>query len=399
MASRKAPLIKEIMKKYSKEELIKITNSKPRTSLKKIKEKLMKFKVSELEELLKEPVFKFSIKLNMKAVPIVTLSILIMISVLTQGFKFPQAQTQASVSQTNNKTETASMISAVITYLVDPSCGKCYDVTINSLILKNYGINLTEKYVNVNSTEGQSLISKYNITKYPTFVLSKEARSSASLVNVWLQVGTIENDGALVFRAPEIFEEQGNYKKILPNGTVEEIVYVPPETTLGNFIVTNESICTDENGSPIIYFFGSNSCPHCRWEHPVISEVISLFNDSIEFHDNMGANNDQDVFMKYININNGGVPFMVLGCKYIRVGSGEALALDSNTIASLNETFPNHPLLLETANLTQQAIEAANNGNTTGYQSLILEASKSVEHLVLKALICNLTNSSPAGVC
>ena len=30
-----------------------------------------------------------------------------------------------------------------------------------------------------------------------------------------------------------------------------------------------------------------------------------------------------DIFQKYIDINGGGIPFIVLGCKYVRVGSGE----------------------------------------------------------------------------
>jgi len=90
-------------------------------------------------------------------------------------------------------------------------------------------------------------------------------------------------------------------------------------TVAGSFIETEDEICT-ENGKPIVYFFGSNSCPHCQWEEPILKEVISKFGDQIVFHENIDSDQDQDIFEKY---STGGVPTIVLGCKYYRVGSGE----------------------------------------------------------------------------
>jgi thiol-disulfide isomerase/thioredoxin len=92
------------------------------------------------------------------------------------------------------------------------------------------------------------------------------------------------------------------------------------KTTIGYFSVTNDEICK-ENDKPIIYFFGSSGCPHCRWEHPLIEEVAKEFKDYISFHNNMDSfGNDEKVFQKY---SDGGVPTIVLGCKYYRLGSGE----------------------------------------------------------------------------
>ncbi len=90
-------------------------------------------------------------------------------------------------------------------------------------------------------------------------------------------------------------------------------------TTVGNFNVSDEEICMEDE-KPAVYFFGSDSCPHCSWEHPIVKEVAEKFGDKISFNDNMGNQEDMDVFQKF---STGGVPALVLGCRYYRVGSGE----------------------------------------------------------------------------
>ena len=94
------------------------------------------------------------------------------------------------------------------------------------------------------------------------------------------------------------------------------------ETTVGDFLVLDEEICT-ENGKPVVYYFGSTGCPHCTWEYPIIQAVTAEFGDQISFHDLMDKQEEMEIFQKYIDINGGGIPFIVLGCKYVRVGSGE----------------------------------------------------------------------------
>lgn len=94
------------------------------------------------------------------------------------------------------------------------------------------------------------------------------------------------------------------------------------ETTTGNFLITKDEVC-QEDGKPIIYMFGSASCPHCTWEHPVFEKTVVKFGDLISAHDNMDKPDDQEVFQKYAQVNQGAIPFMVLGCRYVRVGSGE----------------------------------------------------------------------------
>ena len=125
------------------------------------------------------------------------------------------------------------------------------------------------------------------------------------------------------------------------------------ESTIGNFLVTEDEIC-QENDKPIIYMFGYSGCPHCTWEHPIFEKVVAKFGALIALHDNMDKMDKQEadgeIFQQYSQINQGEVPFLVLGCRYARVGSGE------------------------------RAGEAAEEKNLT-------------------ALICKLTNGQPEKVC
>ena len=95
------------------------------------------------------------------------------------------------------------------------------------------------------------------------------------------------------------------------------------ESTLGGFVLTGDGVCEKDN-KPSIYYFGGSFCAHCQWEHPIIQKVAKKFEGLVDFHDNMDKlDQDKDIQEKYAAINQGGVPFLVFGCKYARVGSGE----------------------------------------------------------------------------
>ena len=96
----------------------------------------------------------------------------------------------------------------------------------------------------------------------------------------------------------------------------------------GNFNqITDAQVC-QENGKPIVYFFGSESCPHCKWETPVIEAVTKIFGSAISYHENIDNGKEMDVFNKY---STGSIPTLVIGCKYYRVGSGESAGVESET--------------------------------------------------------------------
>lgn len=133
------------------------------------------------------------------------------------------------------------------------------------------------------------------------------------------------------------------------------------QTIIGDFLLTDKEICL-ENGKPLVYFFGSASCPHCVWEKPVAQKVFNLFKNEIVYHENFDSQNDTDVFSKYQNINPGYVPFLILGCKYVRVGAGESLS---------------------------QATDSAQRDTE----------SKKLEEEALTTILCKLTGGKPETVC
>jgi len=403
MASKKE-LLKEINKKYNKEELIekckdlvKVSSS---MSKKKILERIGKLKNDDIEKILKpeskEEVITISLKPNKWMIPAIGL---IIVAVITYS------------GLLNGQAPATSTGMAVITYLTDNNCNTCFDVTLNEVIMDQIGLDYTTESYDVNSAKGIELINKYNIQKIPAFIITGEsATSNTDLMTVWSQVGSQELDGALVFRAPEVFLDEGDHKILNDDGEFE--LYIPPETTIGSFMISETEPCYNDNGSPIVYFFGSTTCPYCAWEHPVVGNATTLFGDAIEYHDNMASQNDTDVFMEFIDYNpNGGVPFLIIGCKYLHIGAGQLVVFDNETMREVNKTHPEEVsdvmvLLDEADDLRSQAMIAYQANDTETYESLAInytniinEASSEVEKLVIIDLICNLTNNEPASVC
>jgi len=123
----------------------------------------------------------------------------------------------------------------------------------------------------------------------------------------------ISKDGQLIFPQVIDLEEIASREEI--------------GTTIGNFSVSNDEIIR-EDGKPVVYFFGSETCPHCKWEHPIMKKVVEKFNGYISFHDNMDNDIDKEVFSKYSV--EGYIPATIIGGKYYRVGSGESIGEETN---------------------------------------------------------------------
>lgn len=89
--------------------------------------------------------------------------------------------------------------------LNDSSCANCYDVNLHLQILDRFAVKiLNTTTIDVSSSDGQNLISKYNITKVPTLLISSDAALYPNLDSVWSQVGTVASDGEYVFRTTEV---------------------------------------------------------------------------------------------------------------------------------------------------------------------------------------------------
>lgn len=102
--------------------------------------------------------------------------------------------------------------------LTDNSCVECYDVENHMTILPRFGVYVDKSIpYDVSSTNGNTLVQKYNITKVPTIILSSDASVYSALDNVWRDVGTVESDGQYVFRA---VEQMGTYKDLSQNKVI-----------------------------------------------------------------------------------------------------------------------------------------------------------------------------------
>ncbi len=164
-------------------------------------------------------------------------------------------------------------------------------------------------YINNTLLQGQASVTlsgtpekdaKYNLYKIKFSLQGQEIVSYATM------------DGKLFF--PEAFELSSSPTDPASNNPSNN------QTSVGGFYSTGEEAIL-ENGKPVVYFFGSESCPHCTWEEPIITEVAESFGGLVSFHSNIDTDKDQDVFLKYNP--GGGVPTIVIAGKYFRVGSGE----------------------------------------------------------------------------
>lgn len=99
-----------------------------------------------------------------------------------------------------------------ITMLSDKSCSNCYDVTVHKQILPQFGISINdESAFDAGDAEGKALLSKYNITKVPTVLISPDAELYPAFMQVWAQVGDRASDNWYVFRNVGVM---GTYKDL-----------------------------------------------------------------------------------------------------------------------------------------------------------------------------------------
>ncbi|PJA89882.1 MAG: hypothetical protein CO137_01820 [Candidatus Magasanikbacteria bacterium CG_4_9_14_3_um_filter_32_9] len=99
-----------------------------------------------------------------------------------------------------NSNMVVGMVKAI--YITDNSCTECYDVmSTQRSVFQQFGIVFaSEKTVDISEVDGKNLLDKYKITSVPTIIMSPETKEYENLNSVWSKVGTIELDGAYVFR-------------------------------------------------------------------------------------------------------------------------------------------------------------------------------------------------------
>ena len=93
-----------------------------------------------------------------------------------------------------------------LTLITDSFCKDCYDVNLHKQILAQMGLTITnEELIDLRSLVGAKMQLKYNLKKVPTIILSGDLEAYPGLDEYWEeQVGSIEEDGSLVFRNIEL---------------------------------------------------------------------------------------------------------------------------------------------------------------------------------------------------
>lgn len=227
--------------------------AKRRTTKKVVKSKSLKnVKNKKKAETEKEISITFNTKPSIWLAVTVILASLVIINLVIPYFVRPAS------TQSTNKT-------AELIYLVDEECDKCYDVSYNKIILSNYGLQTNESYVSIHSIEGSTLLGKYNITKIPTFILSPDAVSNTNLMSVWLQVGTVESDGYLIFRSPEGFAqvEYGQNGNFYDLGNITDYTtYLDLTTNLTKQPITKDSCAANDTIEMMVFVV--SECPWCK---------------------------------------------------------------------------------------------------------------------------------------
>jgi len=195
--------------------------------------------------------------------------------------------------------------------------------------------NKTIEYINKNILRGQATASLVGVTEENDLYRIKFAIKEQEIESY------VTKNGKLLF--PEI-SNAIDMSKAVPE-TVQQT-----GETVGNFSVSDAEICK-ENEKASVYFFGSDACPHCKWEKPIFENVVAKFGDKLSVHKNITNKlsepmpADENVFAKYNP--GGGVPLVVLGCKYYRGGSGENLGAEQEAkvltalICKLTDNQPN----------------------------------------------------------
>ncbi len=106
--------------------------------------------------------------------------------------------------------------------LTDSNCGECYDVAIHSRILSKFGLpTQNPQIINSQSTNGKKLIAKYKIKLLPTIILTGDVKSYPTLTKIWPKIGTIEKNGAYIFR--EGVKRMGTYMDLTANKIIKPV--------------------------------------------------------------------------------------------------------------------------------------------------------------------------------
>jgi len=149
---------------------------------------------------------------------------LLILSLLLLAAIFMLSTTQETQVVQKNETNVS------ITLIEMDGCTNCHSASLllsrMNFFSEGLGLSITNRTVDWDSEIGRELIAKYNITRVPTLVISKEAGSSIAFLDAWgkNRLGTQESDGTYVMRNPAPPYYDVDKRNFVGEVTVIEIV-------------------------------------------------------------------------------------------------------------------------------------------------------------------------------
>lgn len=137
-------------------------------------------------------------KKNANAQKAVIVLALVFLAIVAYDFYLAYSSNAIVSERLAAATEAARPANLQITKILAQSCADCFDVSVVDNALVQLNVKTSVNSIDYASTEAKQLISKYNITKVPTMLITGEIDKAA--ISFWSQIGTSESDGTLVLR-------------------------------------------------------------------------------------------------------------------------------------------------------------------------------------------------------
>ncbi|MEK6826678.1 MAG: hypothetical protein AABX90_03545 [Nanoarchaeota archaeon] len=153
------------------------------------------------------------------------------------------------------------------------NCNNCYDIEKGLEELKKQNINITkEESLFFDSTRAKELITKYNIKKFPTLIISGEINKSEQLTKYFTNVGEII-DNIIIYK-PQLPHYDDILKKVIGLVPIINIVDssckdcasladIPRGLKLAGIVITDEKSVdyNSKEGQDLIKEFGVRQVP------------------------------------------------------------------------------------------------------------------------------------------
>src|SRR3989338_6633965 len=175
-----------------------------------------------------------SIALGKNEMVLLALAVILLGIVAYFAFIAPQAAQPSALAGNETISAPVNVVKTpitpvYITIIKDSVCNDCQGADYLVTALANNAALLEIEIANVDSvysTDEKSveLIHKYSITRVPTLIITGKLSEDSKLVSSWVNFGTRESDGTLVFRSPYPPYLDLDSKEIVGDVSVIELV-------------------------------------------------------------------------------------------------------------------------------------------------------------------------------